>query len=74
VLLALPSNKKNSFDHHNSYNKGPYLTCNGLLESPLNFPFTRKVSKIQLQIGIMVMCPKPLNPIYGTHSLLGVKS
>jgi hypothetical protein len=25
LLPALPSNKKNSFDHHNSYNKGPNL-------------------------------------------------
>jgi hypothetical protein len=25
VLPALPSNNKNSFDHHNSYNKGPNL-------------------------------------------------
>ena len=45
VVPALPSNNKNSFDHHNSYNKGPNLACNGLLESPLNFPSTKKVSK-----------------------------
>jgi hypothetical protein len=45
VLPGLPSNEKNSFDHHNSYNKGPNLACNGLLESPLNFPSTKKVSK-----------------------------
>jgi hypothetical protein len=25
MLLALPSNEKNSFNHHNSYNKGPNL-------------------------------------------------
>jgi hypothetical protein len=45
VLPALPSNEKNSFDHHNSYNKGPNLACNGLLESPLNIPSTKKNSK-----------------------------
>jgi hypothetical protein len=45
VLATLPSNEKNYFDHHNSYNKGPNLACNGLLESPLNFPSTKKVSK-----------------------------
>jgi hypothetical protein len=45
MLPALPSNEKNSFDHHNSYNKGPNLVCNGLLEIPLNFPSTNKVSK-----------------------------
>jgi hypothetical protein len=44
-VAALPSNEKNSFDHHNSYNKGPNLACNGLLESPLNFSSTKKVSK-----------------------------
>jgi hypothetical protein len=43
------------------------------LESPLNFPSTKKkVSKIQLQIGIVVACPKSLNSIYGTHNPLGV--
>jgi hypothetical protein len=44
-FFVLPSNEKNSFDHHNSYNKGPNLTCNGLLESPLNFPSTKKFKK-----------------------------
>jgi hypothetical protein len=48
VLPALPSNEKNSFDYHNSYNKGPNLVCNGLLENPLNSPSTNKVKKIQL--------------------------
>jgi hypothetical protein len=37
VLPALPSNEKDSFDHVNSYNKGPNLAYNGLLESLLNF-------------------------------------
>jgi hypothetical protein len=45
VLPRLPSNEKNSFDHHNSYNKGPNLACNGLLESLMNFPSTKKVLK-----------------------------
>jgi hypothetical protein len=69
VLPALPSNEKNSSNHHNSYNKSPNLACNGLLESPLNFPST----KLQLQIGIEIVCPKSLNSIYGTHSPLEVK-
>jgi hypothetical protein len=42
---GLPSNEKNSSNHHNSYNKGPNLMCNGLLESPLSFPSTKKVLK-----------------------------
>jgi hypothetical protein len=45
VLPRLPSNEKSSSDYHNSYNKDPNLACNGLLESPLNFPSTRKISK-----------------------------
>jgi hypothetical protein len=45
VLPRLPSNEKNSSDYYNSYNKGINLACNGLLESPLNFPCTKKVSK-----------------------------
>jgi hypothetical protein len=45
---------------------------NGLLESTLNFPSTTKVSKIQLEIGIVIVCPKSLNSIYGIHSPLGV--
>jgi hypothetical protein len=32
----------------------------------------KKFQKIQLQIDIMVVCPKSLNSIYGTHSPLGV--
>jgi hypothetical protein len=48
VLPAMPLNETNSFDHHNYYNKGPNLVCNGLLESPLNFPSTKKVSKNQI--------------------------
>jgi hypothetical protein len=33
----------------------------------------KKFQKIQLQIGIVVMCPKSQNPIYGTHSPLGIE-
>jgi hypothetical protein len=36
VLPALPSNEKNSFDHHNSYNKGPNLAFFSFMESPSN--------------------------------------
>jgi hypothetical protein len=58
VLPALPSNEKNSFDQHNSYNKGPNLAWNGLLESPLNFPSTKKVSKNQSTIWNRGCVPK----------------
>jgi hypothetical protein len=36
VLPALPSNEKNSYDHHNSYNKGPNLAFFSFMESPSN--------------------------------------
>jgi hypothetical protein len=73
VLPGLPSNEKNSSDHHNSYNKGPNLACNGLLESPLNFPSTKKVSKNPMTNWYRGCMPKVLNFIYGSHSPLGVK-
>jgi hypothetical protein len=36
VLPGVPSNEKNSFDHHNSYNKGPNLAFFSFTESPSN--------------------------------------
>jgi hypothetical protein len=42
ALPALPSNEKNSFDHHNSYNKGPNLAFFSFTESPFNSLFTIK--------------------------------
>jgi hypothetical protein len=36
VLPALPSNEKNSSDHHNSNNKGPNLAFFSFTESPSN--------------------------------------
>jgi hypothetical protein len=73
VLPALPSNEKNSSSHHNFHNMGPNLVCNGLLESYLNFPSTKKVSKNQITNRNHGCVPKILNSIYGTHSPLGVK-
>jgi hypothetical protein len=45
VLLGLPSNEKNSFDHHNSYNKGPNLVFFSFTKSPSNFLLTKKIPK-----------------------------
>jgi hypothetical protein len=59
VLPSLPSNEKNSSDHHNSYNKGPNLAFDhhnsynkypnlvffSFTESPSNFLFTIKFPK-----------------------------
>jgi hypothetical protein len=36
VLPTLPSNEKNSSNHHNSYNKGPNLAFFSFTESPSN--------------------------------------
>jgi hypothetical protein len=45
VLPELPSNEKNSFDHHNSYNKGPNLAFFSFIESPCNSLLTIKFPK-----------------------------
>jgi hypothetical protein len=48
ALPALPSNEKNSFDHHNSYNKGPNLAFFSFMESPFNSLLTTKFSKLHV--------------------------
>jgi hypothetical protein len=61
VLPPLPSNEKNSFDHHNFYNKGPNLACDGFLESPLKFPSTKKSfkkSNYNLELWLCAQNPK----------------
>jgi hypothetical protein len=45
VLPGLPSNEKNSSDHHNSYNKGPNLAFFSFTESPSNPLLTIKFPK-----------------------------
>jgi hypothetical protein len=45
VLPKLPSNEKNSLDHHNSYNKVPNLAFFSFMESPLNSLPTIKFPK-----------------------------
>jgi hypothetical protein len=45
VLPALPSNEKTSFDHHNSYNKGPNLAFFSFTKSPSNSLLTIKFPK-----------------------------
>jgi hypothetical protein len=45
VLPGLPSNKKNSSYHHNSYNKGPNLVFFSFRESPSNSLPTIKFPK-----------------------------
>jgi hypothetical protein len=36
VILGLPSNEKNSVNHHNPYNKGPNLAFISFTSSPSN--------------------------------------
>jgi hypothetical protein len=60
VLPGLPSNEKNSFDHHHSYNKGPNLACNGLLESSKGFPIYQKsFKKSNDKLGLWMCAQSP---------------
>jgi hypothetical protein len=45
VLPRLPSNEKNSSDHHNSYNKGPNLAFFSFTDNPSNSIPTIKFPK-----------------------------
>jgi hypothetical protein len=45
ALPALPSNEKKSSDHHNSYNKGPFLAFFSFTENPSNSLLTIKSPK-----------------------------
>jgi hypothetical protein len=70
VLPTLLSNEKNSFDHDNSYNKGPILHVMASWKAfRISHPL-KKIQKIQLQIGILVVCPKSQNSIFGTQVIL----
>jgi hypothetical protein len=48
VMPALPSNEKNFFDHHNSYNKSPNLTFFSFTESPSNSLLTIEFPKTHM--------------------------
>jgi hypothetical protein len=73
VLPALPSNEKNSFDHHNSYNKGPNLAFFSFTESPFISPLTIKFPKIHITSSYHKNLPKTAKAIYGIQRALGVK-
>jgi hypothetical protein len=45
---VLPSNEKNSSDHHNSYNKGPNLAFFSFTESPSKSLLTIKFPKTHI--------------------------
>jgi hypothetical protein len=58
VLPALPSNEKNSPDHHNFYNKGPNLAFFSFTKSPSNSLLTIKFSKNQHTSSSYTKLPK----------------
>jgi hypothetical protein len=69
VLPGLPSNEKNSYDHHNSYNKGPNLALFSFTESPSNSPRTINSQKIVSHLLIIGTCPKQQMPFLSTKEL-----
>jgi hypothetical protein len=74
VLPALPSNEKNSSNHHNSYNKGPNLTFFSFTESPSNSLLTIKFPKNHITSSYHKYLPKIANAIFVHQRALGVKA
>jgi hypothetical protein len=72
VLPGLPSNEKNSCDHHNSYNKGPSLALFSFTESPSNSLPTIKFPKNYIT-SYHRNLPKIANAIFVHQRALGVK-
>jgi hypothetical protein len=73
VLPGLPSNEKNSFDHHNSYNKGPNLALFSFTESPSNSLPTIKFSKNHITFSYHNNMPKTAKAKIWPLRTLGVK-
>jgi hypothetical protein len=74
VLPGLPSNGKNSSDHHNSYNKGPNLAFFSITESPFNSLLTIKFPKNHITSSYHKNLPKIAKAIFGHQRALGVKA
>jgi hypothetical protein len=64
VLPGLPSNEKNSSDHHNSYNKGPNLALFSFTESPSNSVPTIKFPKNDIKFSYLRNLPKTAISIF----------
>jgi hypothetical protein len=71
VLPALPSNENNSFDHHNSYNKGPNLAFFSFRESPSNSLLSIKFPKNYITSFYHRNLPKTAKAIFGHQRALG---
>jgi hypothetical protein len=72
VLPALPSNEKNPFDCHNSYNKGPNLTFFSFTESSSNSLLTIKFPKNHITSSYHRNLPKTTKIIFGHQRALGI--
>jgi hypothetical protein len=72
VPPGLPSNEKNSSDHHNSYNKGPNLAFFSFTKSPSNSLFKIKFSKNHITSSYHRYLPKTANDIFVRQRALGV--
>jgi hypothetical protein len=70
AVPALPSNEKNSSDHHNSYNKGPNLVFFSFTESPFNSLLTIKFPKTHITSSYSNMPKIAMTEI---QSLLGFR-
>jgi hypothetical protein len=70
-FFALPSNEKNSYDHHNSYNKGPNLAFFSFMESPFNSLLTIKFPKTNISSSSYNNMPK--TAMTEIQSLLGFR-
>jgi hypothetical protein len=72
VLPGLPSNEKNSYDHHNPFNKGPNLALFSFTESPSNSLSTIKFPKNHITSSYHGNLPKTTNAIFVHQRALGV--
>jgi hypothetical protein len=73
VLPELPSNEKNSSDHHNSYNKGPNLAFFSFIESPSNSLPTINSQKIISHLFYHSNMPKIAKAKIRPLRTLGIK-
>jgi hypothetical protein len=74
VLPALPSNEKNSSNHHNSYNKGSNLAFFSFTKSPSDFLLIIKFPKNHITSSYHRNLPKTTKAIFGHQRTLGVKA
>jgi hypothetical protein len=74
VLPALPSNEKNSYDYHNSYNKGPNLAFFSFIKSSSNYLLTIKFPKNHITSSYHKNLPKTAKAIFGHQRAIGIKA